>query len=237
MKSIYSEQFIEIKDECFEIYFSIGDKDYNRKSDVGRSNIENLVNKFNLDSVKYLTQVHSSKVIDLVNKNRNLKDEEADGIVSSLSNVGIGVFYADCVPIILYDTTNGCISAVHSGWRGTYDEIVKNAIKIMIESYNCQTQNIKVIIGPHIRQCCYEVSEELKESFQMKTSFNKEELFNGRKLSLEKAIMKSLIDEKVSGENIHSINLCTCCEENIKLHSYRRDGIDSGRCYAFIVKR
>lgn len=59
----------------------------------------------------------------------------------------------------------------------------------MISEYGSNVKNIKAYIGPHIRQCCYEVSEELKEKFINK--FNEipcDKLFDGRNLSMELAL-------------------------------------------------
>ena len=231
------QQFIYYKDGNFEIYFSIGEKNYNKKLECGRKNIESLAEEFNLKFIKYLTQIHSDKVIQVTDMNEDVRNEEADGMISSLNNIGLGVFYADCVPVIIYDKIKGVIAAVHSGWKGTYGEIVKNAVNVIINNYDSKASDIKVIIGPHIRQCCYEISEELKEKFNSKESFSEVELFEGRNLSLEKAIIKSLIDKNIEYENIECVDICTCCEKNIKLHSYRRDGLEAGRCYAFVVKR
>src|SRR3712207_7885382 len=41
----------------------------------------------------------------------------------------IGVFTADCVPILLVDKQNKAIAAVHSGWRGTVQDIDLNTIE------------------------------------------------------------------------------------------------------------
>lgn len=237
MVNIENEKFISFLDDGFEIYFSIGDENYNRKLEDGKKNIENLKETFKLDSIKYLTQIHSDKIISISDVEQEVRDKEADGLVTSLQNVGIGVFYADCVPVILYDKVTGVISAVHSGWRGTYDEIVGNAISMMKNKYKSKEEDIKVIIGPHIRQCCYEVSEELKDKFNNKKSFYGEDFFEGRNLSLEKVILKTLRNNRVREENIETIKLCTCCNTNSKLHSYRRDGDKAGRCYSFVVKR
>ena len=58
----------------------------------------------------------------------------------------------------------------------------------MKEEYNSKAENIVAYIGPHIRQCCYEVSEDLKEKFLKKFDIEKDKLFNGRNLSLEECI-------------------------------------------------
>ena len=73
------------------------------------------------------------------------------------------MFTADCVPVILVDKENEAIAAIHSGWKGTFSSIVTETILRMKEEYNSKAENIVAYIGPHIRQCCYEVSEDLKE--------------------------------------------------------------------------
>ena len=46
--------------------------------------------------------------------------------------------------------------------------------EILLE--NLDINETKVFIGPHIRQCCYEVSYELKEAFIKKTKIKIVEL-------------------------------------------------------------
>lgn len=231
------KNFISFKDDEFEIYFSIGDRDYNKNIPKGRSNIQRLKEEYNLQGIKYLSQVHSEKVIEIFQEDKDVTEEEGDALVTNLTNVGIGVFYADCVPVILYCKKKKVMSAVHSGWKGTYGEICKNAIKLMTDKYYCKVEDIKCIVGPHIRQCCYEISEELRDKFLEKFPAKDGELFNGRNLSLEKVILITLKKSGIIDENITTLNLCTCCESKVKLHSYRRDGIKAGRCYSYIVKK
>ena len=67
-------------------------------------------------------------------------------------------------------------------------------------------KNIKAYIGPHIRQCCYEVSEELKEKFINK--FNEipcDKLFDGRNLSMELCIEDDLKKIGLNEQNIYSL--------------------------------
>ena len=98
----------------------------------------------------------------------------------------------------------------------------------MKEKYGCE--NIKVIIGPHVRQCCYEVSEDLAEKFS--EEFGKE-VCNGRMLNLEKCVeiqLKGIVKK----ENITSTRICTYCEKEVKMHSYRQDQEKSGRLFSSI---
>lgn len=95
---------------------------------------------------------------------KELIEHEGDGIVTNEKSTIIGAFTADCVPVILIDEVNNVIAAVHSGWKGTFNSISAIAVEKMISEYGSNVKNIKAYIGPHIRQCCYEVSEELKKS-------------------------------------------------------------------------
>ena len=91
---------------------------------------------------------------------------DGDGIVTKEKNVAIGVFTADCVPIVLVDTKNKIIDALHSGWKGTLNNIASQGVKVMKETYGADENYIKAFIGPHNKSCCYEVSEELIDTFK-----------------------------------------------------------------------
>ena len=105
----------------------------------------------------------------------------------------------------------------------------------MISEDGSNVKNIKAYIGPHIRQCCYEVSEELKEKFINK--FNEipcDKLFDGRNLSMELCIEDDLKKIGLSEQNIYSLKLCTHCEKENKLFSYRASKGAYGRLFAFV---
>ena len=111
----------------------------------------------------------------------------------------------------------------------------KKTIEAMNREYNTEYKDVKVYIGPHIRKCCYEVSQELKETFLEETRIPEEVLFDGRRLSLEECILKDIREIGVLEENIYTLNLCTYCNEDIKLHSYRKSNGDYGRLFSFVI--
>ena len=131
------------------------------------------------------------------------------------------------------DTKNKVIATIHSGWRGTFNSIVSKTLDTMIKKFNIDINSTKVFIGPHIRQCCYEVSEELKKDFLSKTNIEENKLFKERNLSLEECILKDIRNFGVLEENIYSISVCTHCEEKIKLYSYRKSIGTYGRLFSF----
>ena len=59
--------------------------------------------------------------------------KEADGLVTSLKQVPLLIFTADCVPIVFYDKKQGVIALAHAGWRGTYGNIAGEIVEIMVK--------------------------------------------------------------------------------------------------------
>ncbi|HBJ1646416.1 UNVERIFIED_ORG: laccase [Clostridium botulinum] len=223
-------------DNVAKIVFSNAEfnRSFNKNTDEGVKQLESLKCKFNVNEVIYLNQVHSDNIF--IYNNNNITNKEGDAIITDNRNVIIGVFTADCVPIILVDPIKKVCAAIHSGWRGTFNSITLKTIEKMKNEFNCNAKNIKVYIGPHIRSCCYEISEELKEKFLKKKKEIKEaNLFNKKNLNLEECILNDLSNSGVKEENINTLDLCTYCSEEIKLHSYRKSNGNYGRMFTFII--
>lgn len=227
-------QFLKYKEGNINILFSTGNNliSYNRRTEDGIKNLENLKEIFPVKDVIYLSQIHSDIVYEY-NK-ESIKKLEGDGIITTNKNVVIGVFNADCVPVIIIDAKNQVICAVHSGWKGTYKLIVSKAIEKMINIYNSNVEDIKVYIGPHNMKCCYEVSQELIEQFKLIPIYSHEIINNGRYLDLQRCIEIQLENLGVKKENINKTNTCTYCSKNIEFHSYRKDNTKNGRMFSFV---
>lgn len=242
MISLYKNDFNQEKD--FLIYnlgkinvvFStaINDRSFNRHKEYGIENLKSIVRDFDLDNIEYLNQIHSDKVFIYNKLKGSIKDEEGDALITKEKGTAIGVFTADCVPIIIADVKNNIIASIHSGWRGTFNSIVVRTLEKMVNEYNLDVNETKIFIGPHIRQCCYEVSEELKKSFVEKTKVEEKVLFKGRNLSMEECILKDLREFGIKESNIYSLKLCTHCERDIKLYSYRKSVGTYGRLFSFV---
>ena len=234
------DDFIIIDDEKYQIIFTNAEKErnFNRNTKEGIDEINSLKKEFDANDVIYLKQIHSDKIFIHRCNNKSIKDEEGDAIITNEKNVIIGVFTADCVPVILIDEENGVIAAIHSGWRGTFESITLKTIEKMKREFNTNEMKVKAYIGPHIRKCCYEVSEELKLKFiDKKKTIDEEKLFDENNLNLEECIIDDLKTAGVQDYNINSLNLCTYCSDDIKLHSYRKSQGSYGRMFSFIMLR
>ncbi len=92
---------------------------------------------------------------------------EADGQVTAEVNRPIGVFAADCLPVLLADPSSGIIGAAHCGRRGLMEGIIVSTVERMIEA-GAHRESIVATLGPRICGDCYEVGEEIATEFDEK---------------------------------------------------------------------
>lgn len=169
---------------------------------------------------------------------------QGDGIISDKKYFMPVVTVADCMPLYIYDSKNGAFGIVHSGWKGT--GICGKAIEKMEKEYGTDRKDVCVILGPHIKDCCYIVNEERADYFIKNFSENcvrqledggkcycggrglKIDWNNGAgqlyRLSLEKANLASLDKMGIPSDNILVCQDCTCC--NLVFGSNRRETAD-----------
>ena len=82
-------------------------------------------------SINVTRQVHSNNIAH-VNGNGGVHFyDETDGLIGARGDVLV-IKSADCLPVIVYDSVKERIAAVHSGWKGTANSIVKEAITKMV---------------------------------------------------------------------------------------------------------
>jgi YfiH family protein len=117
---------------------------------------------------KYLSQVHSNKVVVVTDKFQITDNFEADALVTKLRGIKLSVKTADCVPILL--SSHNAVAAVHAGWRGAYNGIIQNTVDIMKQF---GVLDIEAYIGPSIRQEHYEVDEKFYKKFISQSEENK----------------------------------------------------------------
>jgi len=128
--------------------------------------LKNLqINKKKLILIK---QTHSSKVIR-INKNNINKKLEADGMLTSLNDVVLGILTADCAPIFIYDKKYKFVCCLHSGWKGTLNNISKNAVKFF-DKQNIKRDSLIAIIGPCLGAKNYEVDKNFEKKFLNKNN-------------------------------------------------------------------
>ena len=181
--------------------------------------IKNLnLNKKKLILIK---QTHSSKVIRITKNNLN-KKIVADGVMTSLNDVVLGILTADCAPIIIYDDKNKFICNLHSGWKGSLNNISQKAIKLF-DKYQIKRKNLTAIVGPCLGVKNYEVDKNFQKKFiERNIKYTKFFRYKNKKKSYFN--LRALINFQLSElglKKIYNINRDTYSNENL-FFSHRR---------------
>lgn len=186
-------------------------------------------------NIIYLRQVHSTEVI-VIDRIADFSDVEADALVTRLTDVAIGIFTADCLPILLADSHRSVIAAIHAGWRGLLAGIVSATIEKMSES-GAFAPEIHAVIAPTIGKCCFEVGEEVAAIFH---DYGYDDFidrnFDKPHIDLPAIAQRQLLDGNLNADNIKVSGICTKCNPD-RFFSARAYGIKSGRNYSFIYKK
>ncbi|MCM8775591.1 MAG: peptidoglycan editing factor PgeF [Candidatus Omnitrophica bacterium] len=188
-------------------------------------------------SLNLLQQVHSANLALVTSDQKPDVNCKADGMLTSEEGVPLGILTADCVPIFFWDPDHRVIGIAHAGWRGILQEIAPKMIWAFRQNFASKSTSIRVIYGPAIRKCCYEVGAEFKELFpDHYTRVPKVENPEGPEkgyLDMIGAITDQLIRDGLAAENIHDTGICTSCQ-NDRFFSARREGGTSERTLSVI---
>jgi len=198
-----------------------------------------------------LTQVHGRETIVVRTGDAVPADRpEADVLVSDTSDLAVAVRAADCVPLLLADTTGGAVAAVHAGWRGTAACAARAAVEAVGREFGSRPCDLVAAIGPRIGACCYEVGTELVDAFAAagherylidrwflapppaRGSHERPRL----RLDVARANIDQLILAGVPESQIFDCGLCTAMHLEV-LTSYRKEKDKAGRLAAVIRVR
>ena len=173
------------------------------------------------DQIAYQRQVHGDKV-KIVSEPG--VQGESDAIITNKPGIGLAISTADCTPIFICDKKIKVIAAIHSGWRSTKERIVEKTLLKLKSEFECNPNDLICYIGPCISQKNYEVGKEFDNYFDKKYLTDQGDKYL---LGLKSANYDMLRNFGIPHKNIEVSELCSLEEEY--LHSYRREGKDSGR--------
>ena len=182
------------------------------------------------NNIVYAGQVHGTNVLLFSeNNNKTASDTagklppEGDALVSNVRKKMLVIMLADCQPVFLYEPVRRVVANIHSGWRGSINNIIGRTIYKMNERFGCNPEKIIAGIGPSLGPCCAEFvnyKKEIPEAF-WKYKDNAD-YFDFWALSRDQ-----LIKAGVSAENINLSRICTRCNSDI-FFSYRRERLQGG---------
>ena len=118
------------------------------------SNREQLLNKLELPSAQWLTQVHGTVCVEA---QVDAVIREADACWTAEADLACVIMTADCLPVVFTDGER--VAAAHAGWRGLADGVLETTLETMSGS------DIHVWLGPAIGPAVFEVGDEVRQHF------------------------------------------------------------------------
>lgn len=171
-----------------------------------------------------------------------------DGMVTDIPGALLTVFGGDCPSVYIVDPVKKCAGLVHAGWKGTLGKIPEVAIARMTLEFGCEPADMYAAIGPGICRDCYEMGDEVYDTFASEWSeadaeriFSKypanDEAGRGWKyhLDLREANKMTLLRAGIPEDHIAVSNVCTMCNVET-FYSYRAHRMENEQC-AMLVNR
>lgn len=200
------------------------------------NNYQALCHDLNLDvnNIVRPHQQHTATVKNILKKETNTLEynpnylEQTDGLLTNQPNIILSTTNADCILFLLFDPTHKVIANIHSGWRGTLQEIILNTVKRMQKTYQSNPKDIICCICPSIRKCHFEVDKDVKDLFYNKFNYlpniNRIIEKKGNKYHIDTILLNKtlLLNLGLKEENIIDSNICSVCHSN-QINSYRKD--------------
>lgn len=167
-----------------------------------------------------------------------------DALITASPDIMLISFFADCVPILLFDPETPAVGVVHAGWKGTALDTIGAAVKAMREAFGTRAERCSAAIGPSIGPCCYAVGHDVASQLQAAipgANPNTDSVENSIIIERDDALYADLqranellLRQKgILAHNIYTDRLCTRCHAQ-RFFSYRAAGGTTGRMAALI---
>lgn len=144
-----------------------------------------------------------------------------DAMFTTQTDVPLAVFTADCLGVVL--RAAGAVGVAHAGWRGTQAGVVSRLRTAMEAAGHAPND---AFIGPHIRDCCFEVGPEVAERFPAHTT--------STSWGTPSVNLAAVVREQLDGLDVTDFEVCTHHETG--WFSHRRDA-DPRRMATLVVRR
>ena len=162
-----------------------------------------------------------------------------DALITDTPGVLLLLFFADCVPIYLYDPSKKAVGLAHAGWRGAAANIAARTLANMTEEFGCRPLDCLAAVGPSIAAESYEVGPEVADQFRSMPGARATNVVMPRSefggtytLNLRAVIFQQLLHAGLPAGSI-----AVCDEDTFRskrdFFSYRREGA-TGRMGAFL---
>jgi purine-nucleoside/S-methyl-5'-thioadenosine phosphorylase / adenosine deaminase len=159
-------------------------------------------------------QVHSATVNGAVAGERG---RDGDGLWTGEPGLPMLKLTADCLPVALARRNGSpALALLHAGRLGLLEGIVEAGVAAL------GGRGLAAAIGPGIGPCCYEVGDEIADTYRSRFG---EAVLRGRNLDLWTVAERLLREAGV--ESVERADVCTACSTDF--FSHRRDKGVTGR--------
>lgn len=162
---------------------------------------------FRRDALATAKQVHGNTVA-IVSNTPPEAFADTDGMICNSPGIMLGIYVADCCAVYLADKATGAHGVLHSGKKGTEQNITGAAINLMQTQFGTQPGNLVVQLSPCIRPPSYEVD-------------------------FAATIREQARSAGVPLQNIHDDGTCTSSDPT-RFYSYRMERGKTGRMLALL---
>lgn len=194
-------------------------------SSVIADNRKLIIKKMGMKPLIFLNQIHETEIKVLKKEDNDLslmfepgkETYTADAIISDMRGVFLVIQVADCQAVMLYDTQKNVIANIHSGWRGSVQNIIGKCLDKMMAEFGCQPENIIAGISPSLGPCCAEFinfKDEIPEQL-WKYKIKGKDYFDFWQMSMDQ-----LLEKGIKEQHIENMKICTKCNTN-EFYSYR----------------
>lgn len=213
-------------------------------------NVDNYRTLCEVNSLDYINvvktgQAHTDNVRVINEKiNKDKPDFEynnrTDGLITNKKDIILTTTNADCILLLFFDPIKKVIANIHSGWKGTLQEISVKTVDKMEQEYGSNPRDIIVCICPSIRKCHFEVGKDVYELFynQFKKLGNTDRFIieKNDKWYIDTVLINKIIlmQAGILEKNIEDSEICSICNKN-QIHSFRAEGENYGLATAMIT--
>lgn len=128
----------------------------------------------------FLQQVHGTQVLEL--RQGAADGAPADASTTTAHGLACTIMVADCLPILLCNTSGTRVAAVHAGWRGLAAGVIENTLEHFIPKTHENTAQgamknvvcenpVMAWLGPCIGKEAFEVGPEVQLAFLQRYGF------------------------------------------------------------------
>lgn len=208
--------------DTLNIRFGIGDSDATVQKN--RTIMQLFFEKELLDgrtvTVVSANQTHSDHVFSLHKGARlpePLEVDDIDALVTDRSDVAFLMQVADCQPVILFEPDAKTLALVHSGWRGSVQNIIGKTVRVMADEFGADPLKIIACIGPSLGPCCCVFTDPRAE---LPADYHRY-IRDDNHVDFWQVTRDQLVDAGVPDEQVSFAEMCTA-DHTDEFFSYRR---------------